>query len=110
MGHLLGEKAREILGPGELIGHETDIAQALAETPSVLQRSAASGTFVYEAAFSYQHVVSRADGFVKQADGWHMVEVKASTSVKDYYLHDCAIQAWVAGGQAIRSAKSISPI
>lgn len=98
LGHLLGGKARDILGPGELIGHESDIAQALAETPSVLERGAASGTFVYEAAFSYQHVVSRADGFVKQTDGWHMVEVKASTSVKDHYLHDCAIQSWVAEG------------
>ncbi|CAN0622934.1 DUF2779 domain-containing protein [Burkholderia multivorans] len=98
LGHLLGGKARDILGLGELIGHETNIAQALAETPSALARSAASGTFVYEAAFSYHHVVSRADGFLKLADGWRMVEVKASTSVKDYHLQDCAIQTWVAEG------------
>jgi hypothetical protein len=95
---VLGDKAREILGPGELIRHETDIAQALSETPHVLERNAASRTFVYEAAFSYQGVVSRADGFVKLDDGWRMVEAKASTAIKEYYLQDCAVQSWVADG------------
>ncbi|TCF97843.1 hypothetical protein BZM26_28850 [Paraburkholderia strydomiana] len=98
MGHLLGDKAREILGPGELIRHETNIAQALSETPHVLERNVANRTFVYEAAFSYKGVVSRADAFVKLDDGWRMVEVKASTAIKEYYLQDCAVQSWVAEG------------
>jgi hypothetical protein len=98
LGHLLGDKAREILGPGELIGHETNIGKALSETPPVLERNAANRTFVYEAAFSFKGVVSRADGFVKLADGWRMVEVKASTAIKEYYLQDCAVQSWVAEG------------
>jgi hypothetical protein len=98
LGHVLGDKAREILGPGELIRHETEIAQALSETPHVLERNAASRTFVYEAAFSYKGVVSRADGFVKLDNGWRMVEVKASTAIKEYYLQDCAVQSWVAEG------------
>jgi hypothetical protein len=98
MGHLLGDKAREILGPGELIRHETNIAHALSETPQVLERNSANRTFVYEAAFSYKGVVSRADGFVRLADGWRMVEVKASTAIKEYYLQDCAVQSWVADG------------
>jgi len=32
---------------------------------------------------------------VPDVDGWHVIEVKASTSVKDYHVLDCAIQDWV---------------
>jgi Domain of unknown function(DUF2779) len=58
----------------------------------------ARGSTVYEAAFSYKDVVARADGFARYLDGWHMTEVKAATSVKDYFYRDCAVQAWVAEG------------
>ena len=32
---------------------------------------------------------------IPSGDGWRLVEVKASTSVKDYHVLDCAIQEWV---------------
>ena len=32
---------------------------------------------------------------IPEGDGWHVIEVKASTSVKDYHVLDCAIQDWV---------------
>jgi hypothetical protein len=98
MGHLFGDRARELMGQGELIGHERDIAKALDETPVALARASANGTVVYEAAFFYKDVVSRADGFAPYLDGWHMIEVKAATSDKAYFYLDCAVQAWVAEG------------
>jgi len=98
MGHLFGDKARELMGPGELIRHERDIRRALADTPAALERASTAGTTVYEAAFSYQDVVSRADGFSPYLNGWHMTEVKAATTSKEYFYLDCAIQTWVAEG------------
>jgi hypothetical protein len=32
---------------------------------------------------------------IPDGDGWRVIEVKASTSVKDYHVLDCAIQDWV---------------
>jgi len=40
----------------------------------------------------------RVDGFHRRHDGDTLIEVKSSTSVKDEYLWDCAIQTWVARG------------
>jgi len=98
MGHLFGDRARELMGQGELVGHERDIGKALDETPAALARASEQGTVVYEAAFSYKDVVSRTDGFARHPDGWHMTEVKAATSDKAYFYLDCAVQAWVAEG------------
>jgi hypothetical protein len=47
-----------------------------------------------------------ADILEPASDGrsWHMVEVKSSTSVKDYYLDDAAIQYHVTTGAGVRLA------
>ena len=37
----------------------------------------------------------RVDVLLPDDDGWRAIEVKASTSVKDYHVLDCAIQDWV---------------
>ncbi|WP_250493785.1 hypothetical protein [Caballeronia sp. GAWG1-1] len=94
MGHLFGDKARVVLGSGQLIGHARDIGQALRETPAALQRACVENTAVYQAAFEYQDVVSRADAFAPHTGGWHLTEVKASTSAKEYFYYDCAVQVW----------------
>lgn len=98
MGHLLGNKARELMGPGELVEHERDIGRALEETPTALSTARARGTTVFEPAFAHDDVVSRADGFAPTPGGWHMIEIKAATSAKDYFLLDCAVQSWVIEG------------
>ncbi|MFM0140370.1 DUF2779 domain-containing protein [Caballeronia grimmiae] len=98
MGHLFGDKARTILGSGQLIEHARDIGQALLETPAALERAVACKTSVYEAAFKYRDVVSRADAFAPNRSGWHLTEVKAATSDKAYFHYDCAVQVWVAEG------------
>jgi hypothetical protein len=98
MGHLFGNLARRLMGDGELIGHERDLSRALAETPAALERARASGAVVFEPAFSHDDVCARTDGFKAEEDGWHLLEVKAAIAVKDYFIFDCAIQAWVAEG------------
>lgn len=66
---------------------------------------------VFEAAFSAGGALALADVMLPQAAegqlGWRMVEVKSSTSVKDYYRDDLAIQAFVARSAGV-SLRSIS--
>ena len=50
---------------------------------------------IFEATFRYEGVLIRADVLIPGEEGWHVIEVKASTSVKDYHVLDCAIQDWV---------------
>ncbi len=50
---------------------------------------------IFEATFRHANVLVRVDVLIPEGDGWRAVEVKASTSVKDYHLLDCAIQDWV---------------
>ena len=50
---------------------------------------------IFEATFKSEGVVVRVDVLLPEAGAWRAVEVKAATSVKDYYVLDCAIQDWV---------------
>lgn len=93
-GNELGELARELLGPGVLIEHVREIALALADTDRLLSSQGRRRT-LFEPAFSHRDVVVRADALKPVARGYDLIEVKGSTSVKDYYINDCAIQAWV---------------
>lgn len=91
-GNALGELARVLLGPGELIGHVDDIDAAIAETS---KRLAGRRTTLFEPAFRHDRVLVRADVLKPIARGYDLIEVKGSTSVKDQYISDCAVQAWV---------------
>lgn len=93
-GNELGELARELYGPGLLIGHVHDIPTALRETESALSASG-KRQVLFEAAFQHDGVVVRADVLVPVRGGYDLIEVKSSGSVKDYHLVDCAVQAWV---------------
>jgi hypothetical protein len=95
-GHRVGEVARSLHPEGRLIGHVDDLAAALAETQSAL---AADGDLVlFEPALSHGDVLIRADLLFRRDGRYRLVEVKATTGVKDHHLHDAAIQAWVIGG------------
>jgi len=50
---------------------------------------------IFEAAFFEDNVLIRADHLIPEGDSYCIVEVKSSTSVKDYHLDDVAVQAWV---------------
>lgn len=90
-GNALGEVARSLLGSGRLIEHVDNIGLAIQETAAGLE----SEQLLFEPAFHADGVVARADGLKKVSEGWHLIEVKGATAVKDYYLRDCAVQAWV---------------
>lgn len=99
-GHQVGEVAQAIYDPegnGELI----DIAKegfgaAFARTEKLIKTPQP----IFEAGFQIPGALAFADVLLPQGDGdplqWRMVEVKSSTSVKDYHRDDTAIQSYIA--------------
>jgi len=53
---------------------------------------------IFEATLQHGGVLVRVDALVPDGDAWRIVEVKASTSVKDEHVFDCAAQRWVFEG------------
>ena len=100
IGHQVGDLARRLYDPKNM-GVTIDLKQsgmeaAFAQTMAALDQSVP----VFEAGFSAGGALAFADIMlpVKRAGelAWRMVEVKSSTSVKNYYRDDVAVQAFVA--------------
>ena len=47
---------------------------------------------IYEAAFQHEDVLAVMDILVRDGDGWKAIEVKSSTSVKEQFVEDTALQ------------------
>lgn len=91
-GTYVGEVAQQLYPDGVLIDGD-DLRQATIDTQAVL---AGKKLPIFEATFQADGLLIRADLLLPNQEGYRMVEVKSSTSVKDYYLTDAAIQSWVA--------------
>lgn len=103
-GTAVGERARSTMGAGVLVAspafaHE----QALAGTRRAIDGGAA---LIFEAAFAAGGAVVRTDILRRTPDGFDLIEVKSSTSVKDEQLAEVAMQLWVlrAAGLAVPRA------
>lgn len=95
LGHEVGAMARRLYdaGGGILIGHDTDLSSAIRQT---LQEIATNSSApIFEATLERNGLLARADILVRDGDGPRLVEVKASTSVKEEHVVDCAIQSWI---------------
>jgi CRISPR/Cas system-associated exonuclease Cas4 (RecB family) len=94
IGNEVGEVAQKVLMPGGvLIEYDRGLRKALETTHKYLNDL--FDLTLYEATLQTQNIRVRADLLSKEKDFIHVVEVKSSTSVKDIYLVDCAIQYWV---------------
>lgn len=99
-GHEVGEIAQQIYDPdqrGALIDINVEgFKQALERTRQLMNTPQP----IFEAGFSAGGAIAFADVMLPNGDtkphGWKMVEVKSSTSVKDYHRDDVAIQHYVA--------------
>lgn len=100
-GHEVGRIAREIYDR-ENVGHLFDLEalgfpELLAQSKAMVERGEVP---LFEAGFSANGALALADVLLPVDDdgrrAWRMVEVKSSTSVKDYHRDDVAIQAYVA--------------
>ena len=99
-GNAVGDIARRIYDPaGE--GHFLDLkqisfAELLAQSETLSKHGQQP---IFEAGFCANGALSLADVMLPVKQGrkrvWRMVEIKSSTSLKDYYRDDAAIQAYV---------------
>jgi hypothetical protein len=94
-GHRVGEIAQQLYAAAESVEIEFDKRTGLMvhRTRELIDNGADYP--IFEATFRHEGVLVRADVLIPDGDGWRVVEVKASTSVKDYHVLDCAIQDWV---------------
>lgn len=101
LGHEVGAIARKIYDHEEC-GHFLDLEQLgfselLAQSKTLIEEADVP---LFEAGFSANGALALADILLPVNDGnrraWRMVEVKSSTSIKDYHRDDAAIQAYVA--------------
>ena len=95
-GHRVGAVARSLRPGGILIESQENLSQALRDTEEALRDGA--DVTLFEPAFRYRDVLVRADVLERRDGVVRVVEVKSSTSVKDYHLSDAAVQAWVIAG------------
>lgn len=92
-GNAVGGRARIVMGEGLLMKTPAYAqAEALAETQRALDAGAA---LIFEATISAGGAVVRTDILRRMPDGFDLIEVKSSTSVKDEQLAEVAMQLWV---------------
>jgi hypothetical protein len=97
-GHAVGDIAQQIYGTEDavVIPYEGGMSHAIKKTARLVAEGPRFP--IFEATFQHAGVLVRVDALLPDADAWRIVEVKASTSVKDEHVFDCAAQRWVFEG------------
>lgn len=93
MGVQIGRAIKRLFPGGELIEDIDDISFCLDKTERLLRDI--PDLPLFEATFAYSGVLVKSDVFVLGNEGYRLIEAKATTSVKEFFLLDCAIQAWI---------------
>lgn len=93
-GHEVGAAACALCPSGIMIDAEPDMQAALDRTAQLITKNGEQPLF--EATFAHDGVLVRVDIMEPDGEGgWHVAEVKSSTSRKDYHVADLATQLWV---------------
>ena len=104
IGDKVGDIARNIYDPnlsGTLIDpFDIGFDKAFKQTQKLLTDKES----IFEAAFSNDYGLVLADVLCRENENslWRMIEIKSSTSVKDYYLDDIAIQYHIASSSGLK--------
>ncbi len=98
-GHDVGSLAHDLFPggieiPHEELTHEEKIQKTAAEIRDGTKT-------LYEATFSHDDVLVKADILNRVENGWNLYEVKASTGLKEVYLNDIAVQYYVIAGSGL---------
>lgn len=101
-GHEVGRLATRCYPGGILIEEDyLHAADAVKTTAAAVKKPGVPS--IYEAAFSHDDVLIRADILERPTgESWNLVEVKSSSSVKDVYYWDVAIQYYVLQGVGLK--------
>lgn len=92
-GNQIGDIAQQLYGTDKSVEVAFNFKTMVAETARLIDGGADFP--IFEGTFRHEGVLIRADVLIPDGNGWRLIEVKASTSVKDYHVLDCAIQDWV---------------
>ena len=95
IGHLVGDISQQLYGTPDSVEIAFDKRMGLMVTKTRELIEGGANFPIFEATFQFENVLVRADVMIPDGEGWRVIEVKASTSVKDYHVLDCAIQDWV---------------
>jgi CRISPR/Cas system-associated exonuclease Cas4 (RecB family) len=101
-GYEVGRLAQKMFPGGVLMeaGHE-DVDKALQQTEQALTRK--EHPAVFQGAFTHDDILARVDILERRPrNKWRLIEVKSSTSVKDYHLYDVAIQRLILEGLGMK--------
>lgn len=93
------DDAVRVLQPGRTISRERGMPAAIAETTAVLK--AGGAPLLYQPAFRSGDLAVIADILRRRGQAYELIEVKASTQVKDEHIPDAAFQALVLRGAGI---------
>jgi predicted RecB family nuclease len=103
-GRQVGELARELFPDGVIV-RAAALDEAIRITRDLVVRPDVAT--IFEAAFEYRGIYVRVDILQRRRDNrWRLIEVKSSAHVKDEYIPDVAIQAYVVSHSRIDLASS----
>lgn len=92
-GTVVGELACKLFPGGDLIPFDiTDTPGMAARTLELIDAGVET---IYEASFIHDDLFVAVDILHRQGGFWHLYEVKSSSSVKDTFIDDAAVQAFV---------------
>jgi hypothetical protein len=98
-------RTSHLLFPGGVEVTEKPWEHARAVTHTAVLMEDANVPAVFEAAFEYDGIRIRVDAMERLlSGGWGLREVKSSTGLKDHYIDDIALQAYVLRGDDIALA------
>ena len=89
-----GKLAQDLFPGGKDASPENywDFSESIKKTQKWIDQGVGS---IYEASFQYEGVLAALDIFVQKNGKYYAYEVKSSTSMKDVYLEDAALQYYV---------------
>jgi hypothetical protein len=102
-GHRVGEAAQASLPGGVLIDLSNGLKAAAKATDVAMEEEPIC---IYEASFIHEGVFVAIDILERRDDGWGLIEVKSTGSVKPNHLLDTAIQQWVVESQGHRVSRT----
>jgi hypothetical protein len=89
------DEAVQRLHPGVVISRSNGMLSAIAETQRVLAQGSNAPSPLYQPAFQVDGLTVIADVLRRRGDSFELIEVKATTQVKETHLPDAAFQALV---------------
>jgi hypothetical protein len=99
-GNAVGDMACKLYS-GVMVEYGQGLSEAIKETSRLVADEQVQ--CIHEATFSFDNILVRVDLLERSVNsGWVLTEVKAATSVKEYYLDDAAVQAWVLQGCGLK--------